>query len=163
MTEEYENENAERVEHFCSRVMLVPKYLGREGRPGDKPARASDVPFHWKVELTFDEGRTFECDYWQGSAHAGKTRKSPHDVRIRNKYEDGDEFAYAPEIQSVLNSLQLDASVPDRFEEFASDFGYDVDSRKAEALHKTCLDTRLKLLTFFGREFHDFIGTNFDA
>lgn len=48
---------------------------------------------------------------------------------------------------SVVSSLTLDSSVLDAggFEEWAGDFGYDTDSRAAEATYRACLDIALKL------------------
>src|SRR5690606_22868420 len=53
----------------------------------------------------------------------------------------------APDFADVLYSLVLDASAIDFtcFEEWASEYGYDPDSRKAEQTWRECLDTALKL------------------
>lgn len=64
----------------------------------------------------------------------------------------------APEIESVLDSLKLDASSYDDardFEDFAANFGYDTDSRKAEALYRECGDQAKKLRNFLGRAAYD--------
>jgi hypothetical protein len=53
----------------------------------------------------------------------------------------------APLLRDVLHCLVSDASVLDYscFEEWASDFGYDADSREAERVYKECLALALKL------------------
>jgi hypothetical protein len=49
----------------------------------------------------------------------------------------------------VLACISSDASCPETFEEFCSEFGYDTDSIKAQKLHKSCLAFALKLRGFF--------------
>jgi len=57
-----------------------------------------------------------------------------------------------PKDADVMHSLSLDASVLDTgtFEEWASEFGYDTDSRAAEATYRACLDIALKLRSMIG-------------
>lgn len=52
-----------------------------------------------------------------------------------------------PAMADVLSCLCLDADVIDyvRFEDWASELGYDPDSRKAEATYRACLDIALAL------------------
>lgn len=57
-----------------------------------------------------------------------------------------------PEIQDVVYSLVSDSDVLDAggFEDWANNFGYDVDSRKAEAIYRACLTTALKIRNSLG-------------
>lgn len=57
-----------------------------------------------------------------------------------------------PKDADIIYSIVLDASAIDSgsFEEWASEFGYDTDSRAAEAVYKACLDTALKLRAIIG-------------
>lgn len=57
-----------------------------------------------------------------------------------------------PDLADVLYSLASDADVLDAggFEEWASNYGYDTDSRKAEAVYRACLDIALKLREAIG-------------
>lgn len=57
-----------------------------------------------------------------------------------------------PDPVDVLWSLSTDYSVIDAggFEAWASDYGYDTDSRKAEATYRACLDIALALRGAFG-------------
>jgi hypothetical protein len=57
-----------------------------------------------------------------------------------------------PSIEDVLSSLVLDSSVLDSagFEDWASDLGYDPDSRTAETIYRACLETALKLRAAIG-------------
>jgi len=58
-----------------------------------------------------------------------------------------------PEVQDVLDCLLSDSDVLDReFEDWASDLGYDSDSRKAERIYKACLKSSGKLKAFLGEE-----------
>lgn len=57
-----------------------------------------------------------------------------------------------PDLDSVLWSLAMDYSVIDAggFESWASELGYDTDSRKAEATYRACLDIALALRAALG-------------
>lgn len=59
-----------------------------------------------------------------------------------------------PEFADVLHSLASDASVIDygSFEDWAREFGYDTDSRKAETIYRACLEIALKLRNALGDE-----------
>lgn len=59
-----------------------------------------------------------------------------------------------PEARDVIYSLVMDAHVLDAstFEEWASEYGYDTDSRKAEATYRACLDIALKLRNGIGEQ-----------
>lgn len=52
-----------------------------------------------------------------------------------------------PDPLDVVYSLTMDSSVLDAggFEEWAAEFGYDLDSRKAEATYRACLEIALKM------------------
>jgi hypothetical protein len=57
-----------------------------------------------------------------------------------------------PNALDVLHSLAMDSDVLDAggFESWASDLGYDTDSRKAEQTYRACLDLALKLRAALG-------------
>lgn len=118
---------------------------------------------HFVVTLTC-EGRTLSTCYSMGSAHldryvleksekkyTGFTRqevkkafsggRSIHDERVRDSVRKILGRDFAPDIASVFDSLVLDASCYENarnFEEFCAEFGYDTDSRKAEAMYNAC-------------------------
>lgn len=52
-----------------------------------------------------------------------------------------------PDCDDVLQSLALDTG---DFETWAADFGYEADSRAAEAVYRTCVDQALKLRGVIG-------------
>lgn len=59
-----------------------------------------------------------------------------------------------PTVADVLSSLCLDASALDNasFDDWASDYGYDTDSRKAEGIYRQCLATAMALRAAIGEE-----------
>jgi len=61
-------------------------------------------------------------------------------------------FPIEPKQADVVHSLILDSSVLDSggFEEWASEFGYDTDSRKAESIYRACLEIALKVRSGLG-------------
>lgn len=58
-----------------------------------------------------------------------------------------------PALRDVLYSLVLDSGVLDSrsFEDWASEFGYDTDSRKAEDMYRACRDIAYKMESLIGR------------
>lgn len=60
--------------------------------------------------------------------------------------------AILPKASDVVHSLILDSGVLDyaTFEEWASEYGYDTDSRKAESTYRACLEIALKLRVGLG-------------
>lgn len=57
-----------------------------------------------------------------------------------------------PHLRDVMYSLLMDSSVlnASSFEDWASEFGMDTDSRKAEAMYRACLDIALKMRAVLG-------------
>lgn len=53
------------------------------------------------------------------------------------EYKNGRNVPIPPQLSHVVYSL-LDSDVPDDFEDFCDDFGYDSDSRKAKKTWKAC-------------------------
>lgn len=85
----------------------------------------------WLVTLRF-EGRTMTVPFHMGLAHT-----------------------HEPEAPEVLECLASDASGADNadgFADWASEYGYDTDSRKAEALYRQICEQVTELRTFLGAE-----------
>ena len=62
-----------------------------------------------------------------------------------------------PDAASVLNCLASDSSSVENsreFEEWASDLGYDPDSRKAEKIYNTCIKQAERLKKFLGNDLY---------
>lgn len=131
----------------------VERIPARSDGPTD--AWAKDAS-HWRYTFT-RAGRTISGEYSQGSAHV-----VPSGKRVRNKYDDG----WAPEMvprtpagPDVLACLLSDARDflygPVRFEDWASDLGYDTDSRKTEAIFRACQDQAANLVRLLGKPAHE--------
>jgi len=90
-----------------------------------------DTASHWNVSLSNKEGEVRSWEYSAGSAHKGE-----------------------PSMTDVLESLQCDASGRDgqSFEDWCSEFGYDTDSKRAEATYNACGQTVYKLRSLLGRD-----------
>lgn len=102
------------------------------GAPDNETFRDSDG---WTCTLKRGRKR-MTVPFYMGRGHAGKE----------------------PTAADVLACLLSDASSADSardFGDFARDFGYDTDSRKAEAVYRACKRTSVKL--------HRFLGDRFDA
>ena len=128
---------------------------------------------HWSITLSKGRQR-FTTTYSQGMGHVVGYRqfhKTPYHKRIaeegyRKTCETGKLWKYmegmdwwtpkdvqpAPELLDVLYCLVLDADVLEHsgLESWASDLGYDTDSRKAEAIWKTCIEQSLALKGLIG-------------
>lgn len=95
---------------------------------------------NWRVTLKRDGREILTTDYSAGIAHAPSYPKLGRGTPI------------LPDSLDVLHSLISDSDVLDAggFESWASDFGYDADSRKAESIYRACLDIALKLRAGIG-------------
>lgn len=70
--------------------------------------------------------------------------------RVVSQFRQGP--AIMPDPVDVFSSLAMDSGVLDAgsFENWAADYGYDTDSRAAEATYRACLDIALKLRAALG-------------
>lgn len=99
--------------------------------------------------LMRDAAIRFECEHGKAAAAYDSTNSSAgyvvRELVLRGK-------ALEPDALDVLASLAMDSDVIDAggFEEWAGNFGYDVDSRRAEATYRACLETALKLRAALG-------------
>lgn len=96
----------------------------------------------WKVTLHFGR-RRMTVDYHMGSGHNGAE----------------------PTVNDVLDNLLSDASGVDNAQDFAdwaSEYGYDEDSRKAEQMYKACQREAAKVRRFLGEHYQVFIEAERD-
>jgi hypothetical protein len=93
-----------------------------------------------KNSLMRSEAIAWECEHgypaWSGSTGIMRASKDP----------------LLPDTLDVLSSLAMEADVLDMrgFEDWASNYGYDTDSRKAEQTYRACLDIAVKLRAALG-------------
>jgi len=78
--------------------------------------------YHYSITLSRGEG-SVHCFYTCGDGWI--------------EYEHGRNVPIPPQLSDVVYSL-FDSDVPDDFEDFCDDFGYDSDSRKAKKTWKAC-------------------------
>lgn len=122
-----------------------------------------DRSLNWRVTLKHKGRVVLETDYTAGIASCPSYRHGDRSAAqveaIRFETENGKpktrargEGPIVPDAVGVVYSLCSDADAIDAggFEAWASDFGYDTDSRKAEATYRACVDTGLKLRAALG-------------
>jgi len=89
-----------------------------------------------------------EChlfDAWQKKPNANYTEK---EAFVSMLGQVAKAINHKPQIADVTHSLLMDGSPyfdSESFEEWASNFGYDTDSRKAEKMYQECMETGRKL------------------
>lgn len=132
------------------------------------------LSLNWKITIGKRAQNVLTTDYMQGIAHIPNYHKivgygMRRTVAIeqfekiaseQGKYAKSLDSSFmleklpAPKLKDVLHSLVMDSDVIDyaSFEDWASNFGYDTDSREAERIYKACLDTALKLRNMIGSE-----------
>jgi hypothetical protein len=133
---------------------------------------------NWRVSLERN-GRALATDYMQGIGHVPGYRQafgrlSLAQAEVKRAQEAAAESGKYPRVDSrgelhsflpgkplpapllrdVLYSLVLDSDVLDSagFESWAGEFGYDTDSRKAEATYRACVEIALQLRALLGGE-----------
>ena len=106
-----------------------------------------------KVSLRVIDGPDYRRDE-EGWEHNSYTVELQYQGRtMRTPWKQGLEITDDPDATSVLESLFLDASGYDNaadFEDWAGQYGYDEDSRKAEALYHEVGKQAGKLARLFG-------------
>ena len=148
---------------------FIPWSQSRSFKPNAKPTERS---LNWRVTLERDGRAILTADYSAGIGHAPCYKKLPvfgrgltrDDIALL-EYETEKGFEarqastaifkgkpIAPATADVLYSLATDADVLNysTFEEWAETFGYDADSRSAEAIYRECLKQALALRNGLG-------------
>ena len=110
------------------------------------------------LQLTQIPCRTDKAsDQWSKDArhfHMTITRTGKKD-QIAIEYSQGSAIKTLPDIEDIVFCLLGDSDPVINgytFEEWASNFGYDVDSRSAEKIYRSCVDTGKKMLKMFSRQ-----------
>lgn len=116
---------------------------------GHCPAYKADVKtMGGRDSLMRDGAIRYECEHGhQADAHDNANSGKGYPLRRSWKLP-------APDVCDVLYSLASDADAIDcaTFEEWASNYGYDTDSRKAEGIYRACLEIALKLRAGLGED-----------
>lgn len=131
-------------------------------------ANEKQPSLNWRVTLRQNDRAILTTDYMAGCAHCPSYKlKDPYYRRqaIALECEQGrkakvlwENHAMAtrepilPSTPDVIYSLVSDADVLNygSYEEWASNFGYDPDSRKGETTYRMCLEIALKLRAALG-------------
>ena len=136
------------------------------------PKSVNDLSLNWRVTALRNGHAILTTDYMQGIGHAPSYKASVRALghanslmRFEALLHEAEKGTRAPRVglfhgpaltppsaADVFYSLSMDASVLDSatFEEWASELGYDTDSRAAEKIYRLCLDIALKLRAAIG-------------
>lgn len=130
--------------------------------PQNQPADKVKHPqLHWRI--TLKRGRaTLTTPYFEGCGHVAKSEneKNLTPYEIRRICETGKlppmwtRRQPAPKLVDVLYCLVLDSDALEHanFESWASDCGYNTDSREAEKTYRACIENALQLRALIGDE-----------
>lgn len=142
------------IEELGANVSIVATYKGRETNEDGWEHDA------WTVTLTY-QGRTYkDIAYRMGTGHSkpyptAKVRADLESWRLQQEQKRWEPTP--PTASSVIDSLLLDVSGLDqRFEDWATDYGFDEDSRKAERFYNECLKVLPRLRALLGSDFDRF-------
>jgi hypothetical protein len=113
-------------------ALCESKGLKADFRYGEATEPSDIGPHNWRVKLTY-RGRRLTVNFYGG------------------------DMVTNPSAADVIGSLCLDTSAGEQsFADFCSDFGYDVDSRKAEKIWKACATLAPKVRRLLGDDFDTF-------
>jgi hypothetical protein len=110
------------------------------------------------ITLEIIEGPNYTRDDqdWEHNAYIVRLKRAGR--VLTTDWMQGLGIAHDPQPEDVLASLMLDASAYENardFSDFAADFGYDEDSRKAERIYAACGVTARKLRQFLGADWDE--------
>jgi hypothetical protein len=162
------NTTAQQIEATAAELGLS---MTAEFVPFSQSRNASEkMPsLNWKITLLVKGRPIITTDYSAGCGHCpsytqGKQTIANRDA-VRFECENGRRARITPggspigtseklnpQFADVLSSLVTDGDAIDfpSFEDWASEFGYDKDSRKGEAIYRQCLESGLKLRAALG-------------
>jgi hypothetical protein len=156
-------------ERLQSAIAKLGLSIKAEFVPWSKSRNAKEKykSLNWRVKLLKGERVILETDYSAGEGHCpsykqslGRGKSYEHRQMLDFECENGKAARYResigvvggslpinPDPVDVIHSLVMDAGVIDyaRYEDWASEFGYDPDSRKAETTYRACLQHALAL------------------
>lgn len=114
----------------------------------------------WKVTLCVHKDRVLEVEYTAGMAHAPSYPAQCAVDECRTGFRTGithNPKPIMPDERDVVRSVLLDCDALDHgcFEDWAREYGYDTDSRAAEAIYRLCLQRAIMLRATLGKEKFD--------
>jgi len=146
-----------------------------KSRNAKSAAKLSELSLNWRVTLSKRspiDGQTTQqltTDYQTGIGHIPGLPYNAHptihyDACVRHSCEHGSSYVdsssgvirgrplSAPALADVLYCLISDADAIEypTYEDWASNMGYNTDSRKGEATYRACLEISLKLRALIG-------------
>ena len=130
------------------RVFLTTDYGAGCGHcPGNK-ADVSPAERKKRIEWEGENGKPGKITATMGIT----SRYRPTGLPIGGQNKTMEPIRLLPELADVLHSLASDAEVLNAgdFDCWASDFGYDTDSRAAEATYNACVEIAVKLQSGIG-------------
>ena len=117
----------------------------------------NQVEMHTQRVASRPDGSDMDGDHWKCLIHSGHRR---YTVYFTCGYGHNGKD---PDLKTVLECLQSDARAGNQsFEYFCGDFGYDTDSRRAEATWKACRKTHKELTRLFGIQVDTFLSLDFN-
>ena len=129
---------------LCLNWKVTLKKDGKAFLTTDYVAGVGHCPSYKQGRLSVAESECIRAECEKGRAHffTGNPLPRPHTPPI------------LPDLADVLRSLLSDAEAIDfdSFEEWALAFGFDPDSRKAEAIYRQCLEIGLKMRNALGED-----------
>jgi len=128
---------SEQLKDLMTGVTVTSTY-GAKDTPSDEWHRTAHG---YRVTVRY-QWRSMTFDYWHGVAISEAPEDRPADV---------------------VSSLLMDAQAGEEsFEDFCGNFGYDVDSRKAERIYHACQRAGRKVRRVFGDDFARFAAAERD-
>jgi len=142
--------------------------------PAAKGTPSKDLRLNWRIAVDVKGRRILETDYTQGVGHCPAYKVDAKTLGGRNCVMRWDAIERecitgkscytqgstawtpkpipAPTAAEIMYCLISEASAIDHptYESWASEFGYDEDSRKGEAIYRACLAIGLKLRAALG-------------
>lgn len=147
-----------------------PPWAGDTERKTKHGCPKCGVVHGWEYRITLAKGRqSISFPFWnswadthidcpKGKYEVGnwvwfEDKKIPTELLLKNVADTGSKlpsaFALPPSAYDALASISPNTYCETSFEDWCDEFDYDKDSRRAEAMHKRCMEFALQLRQFF--------------
>jgi hypothetical protein len=143
-------------------IMYSGTFVPHSQSRNRKKVRLTEKCLNWKLNISRGIHK-MKVDYQEGIAHCPSYRQGPMSAQLADdldfEVENGrhagqNKEIELPDLEAVLYSLVMDYSVldHDKFESWASEYGYDFDSREAEKIYNATRENALMLKIVLGEE-----------